>query len=207
MKSPPDAPILEAPAARDDESCMRLALAEAAAAGRAEDVPVGAVIIAEDGTVLGRGRNRRELSGDPTAHAEIEALRDASRRLRHWRIQATIYVTQEPCPMCAGALVNARIVRLVYGCPNPKAGAVETLYRIPTDARLNHTMVVRGGVLAEECAALLRAFFEELRRQSTSNGEMAERLNAPDSKSGVLARVPGVRIPLSPPDGGAGGER
>jgi tRNA(adenine34) deaminase len=148
---------------RDDEKLMRLALLEAEAAGRAEDVPVGAVIIGAGGEVLGRGRNRREVNQDPTAHAEIEALRDAAVRVGHWRIPGTIYVTQEPCPMCAGALVNARIAGLVYGCANPKAGAVETLFRIPTDGRLNHTMPVRSGVLAEECAALLKSFFK-LRR-------------------------------------------
>ena len=148
----------------DDSEHMRLALAEAALAGEAGDVPVGAVIVAADGTVLGRGRNRREVTGDPTAHAEVEALRDAARTIGHWRIHATLYVTQEPCPMCAGALVNARILRLVYGCPNPKAGAVKTLYEIPTDGRLNHTMTVEGGILADECASLLKAFFLKLRR-------------------------------------------
>jgi tRNA(adenine34) deaminase len=147
----------------DDPSCMRLALAEAALAAEVGDVPVGAVIVA-DGEVIGRGRNRRELLGDPTAHAEIEALRDAARRLGHWRVHATLYVTQEPCPMCAGALVNARILRLVYGCENPKAGAVKTLYTIPTDGRLNHTMIVEGGVLADECAERLKSFFAKLRR-------------------------------------------
>jgi tRNA(adenine34) deaminase len=146
-----------------DESWMRLALAEAEAAGQAGDVPVGAVIIADDGTVLGRGRNRREERGDPTAHAEVEALRDAAARLGHWRVEATLYVTQEPCPMCAGAVVNARIKRLVYGCPNPKAGAVVSLFAIPTDPRLNHRAEVRGGVLADEAVALLRGFFALLR--------------------------------------------
>jgi tRNA(adenine34) deaminase len=147
----------------DDVAFMRQAIAEAEEAGRAQDVPVGAVIVAADGSVLGRGRNRREVNQEPTAHAEIEALRDAASRVGHWRIPGTIYVTQEPCPMCAGALVNARIVRLVYGCANPKAGAVDTLYRIPTDGRLNHTMPVRSGVLAEECAALLKSFFAKHR--------------------------------------------
>ena len=147
-----------------DEGYMRLALEEAAEAGSAADVPVGAVIVEADGRILGRGRNRREARGDPTAHAEVEALREAATVLGHWRIEATLYVTQEPCPMCAGALVNARVRRLVYGCPNPKAGAVDTLYRIPTDGRLNHTMLVTGGILADECAALLRNFFAKLRR-------------------------------------------
>ena len=150
----------------DDEAYMRLALDEAALAAETGDVPVGAVIVADDGAVIGRGRNRREATGDPTAHAEIEALRDAARRIGHWRIHATLYVTQEPCPMCAGALVNARVSRLVFGCDNPKAGAVKSLYSIVSDARLNHTMPVVGGVLADECAALLKSFFVKLRLEA-----------------------------------------
>ncbi len=148
----------------DDEETMALALAEARLAGDAGDVPVGAIIIDRDGRVIGRGRNRREANGDPTAHAEIEALRDAARTIGHWRVEATMVVTQEPCPMCAGALVNARVPRLVFGCPNPKAGAVETLFAIVTDPRLNHRVAVTGGVRADECAALLRGFFAGLRR-------------------------------------------
>src|SRR5690242_16194382 len=147
----------------DDEHWMEIALEEARAAAAAGDVPVGAVIVS-DGNLLARGRNRRELDQDPTAHAEIVALREAARTIGHWRIEATLVVTQEPCPMCAGALVNARIRRLVYGCANPKAGAVATLFTIPTDARLNHRVEVRGGVRAEECAAELQQFFAELRR-------------------------------------------
>jgi tRNA(adenine34) deaminase len=111
------------------------------------------------GEILAVGHNRREADADPTAHAEIVALREAARRLGQWRVPHTLIVTQEPCPMCAGALVNARVARLVYGCKNPKAGAVETLYAIPTDVRLNHRMEVVGGVLADECAAILKAFF------------------------------------------------
>ena len=153
-----------------DEAHMRLAILEAEEAGKAADVPVGAVIIGADGSVVGRGRNRRELHGDPTAHAEIEALRDAATKIGHWRIEATIYVTQEPCPMCAGALVNARIKRLVYGCPNPKAGAIASLFSIVTDARLNHRIDVTAGVLAEQCAAELSRFFAELRRGPTYGG-------------------------------------
>lgn len=151
-----------------DEDLMGLALEEAAKAGAAGDVPVGAIIVAhEDGVprILGRGRNRRELVGDPTAHAEIEALRDAARQLGHWRVEATLVVTQEPCPMCAGALVNARVKRLVYGCANPKAGAVDTLYQLCNDPRLNHRVEVAAGVRADEAAALLRGFFAGLRRE------------------------------------------
>ena len=110
----------------NDDEWMMIALEEARAAAAAGDVPVGAVIVDGD-AVLGRGRNRREVDRDPTAHAEIVALREAARARGHWRVAATLYVTQEPCPMCAGAIVNARVARLVYGCPNPKAGAVATL--------------------------------------------------------------------------------
>jgi tRNA(adenine34) deaminase len=150
----------------NDEQWMTVALEEARAAAASGDVPVGAVIVA-DGAILGRGRNRRELDQDPTAHAEVVALREAAHRLGHWRVEATLYVTQEPCPMCAGALVNARIKRLVYGCTNPKAGAVTSLYSIVTDPRLNHRMEVLGGVRGEECANELSKFFAELRRGPT----------------------------------------
>jgi len=146
-----------------DHEYMGLALEEARAAGAAGDVPVGAVVVLS-GQVLARGHNRREAAADPTAHAEIEALRAAARAIGHWRVEGTLYVTHEPCPMCAGALVNARVQRLVYGCPNPKAGAVDTLYQIPTDERLNHRLEVTGGVRADECAAELKSFFAELRR-------------------------------------------
>lgn len=150
-----------------DAARMREALAEAEAAAAVGDVPVGAVIFGADGTELSRGRNRRELDQDPTAHAEVDALRAAARRLGHWRLEgAVVYVTLEPCPMCAGALVNARIARLVYGCPDPKAGAVDTLFEIGRDGRLNHRFSVTSGVLAGECAGLLRAFFAKLRAAS-----------------------------------------
>src|SRR5262245_26843956 len=147
-----------------DEDRMMEALAEARAAGAAGDVPVGCVIEI-GGAVVGRGRNRRQASADPTAHAEILALREASRVVGNWRVEGTLYVTQEPCPMCAGAIVNARVVRLVYGCDNPKAGAARTLYRIADDPRLNHRAIVVGGVLADECGALLTNFFKRLRSQ------------------------------------------
>lgn len=148
----------------NDDNFMALALEEARAAGAAGDVPVGAVIVDANGTVIARGRNRRESDADPTAHAEIIALRDAAKAIGHWRVEATLFVTQEPCPMCAGAIVNARIKRLVFGCTNPKAGAVVTLYQIPTDSRLNHRVDVTSGVRADECAAELSQFFAALRR-------------------------------------------
>jgi len=155
--------------AMSDEQWMTLALEEARAAAAAGDVPVGAIVVA-DGHIIGRGRNRRELDHDPTAHAEINALRDAAKALGMWRVEATLFVTQEPCPMCAGAIVNARVKRLVFGCTNPKAGAVETLYTIVTDPRLNHRVEVRGGVLATECAAELSQFFAALRRGPSYQG-------------------------------------
>jgi tRNA(adenine34) deaminase len=147
-----------------DDDWMAIALEEARAAAAVGDVPVGAIIV-RDGDIIGRGRNRRELDRDPTAHAEIVALRAAAAELGRWRVDATLVVTQEPCPMCAGALVNARVVRLVYGCTNPKAGAVATLYQIATDVRLNHRVDVVGGVRADECAAVLKEFFAALRRE------------------------------------------
>jgi len=149
-----------------DEHWMSIALEEARAAAAAGDVPVGAVIVVDD-QIVGRGRNRREVDRDPTAHAEIVALREAAQARQQWRIEGTLVVTQEPCPMCAGALVNARVTRLVYGCPNPKAGAVTTLYQIVSDPRLNHRIEVTSGVRADECAAVLQQFFAELRRGSS----------------------------------------
>jgi tRNA(adenine34) deaminase len=146
-----------------DEHWMGLALDEARVAAASGDVPVGAVIVIGD-RIVGRGRNRREVDRDPTAHAEIVALREAASALGQWRVEGTLVVTQEPCPMCAGALVNARVARLVFGCPNPKAGAVATLYQIVSDPRLNHRVAVSSGVRAAECAAVLQEFFAELRR-------------------------------------------
>ena len=152
----------------DDKYWMNVALEEARAAAAVGDVPVGAVIVDAAGDrELARGRNRREVDRDPTAHAEIVALRAAATVLGQWRIEATLYVTQEPCPMCAGALVNARVKRLVYGCPNPKAGAVATLFQLVSDTRLNHRVEVHSGVLAEACAAELKSFFAALRRGPT----------------------------------------
>lgn len=151
------------------EPAMRLALAEArpggkgrAAAGPAglADVPVGAVILDEAGTVIARGRNRREIDRDPTAHAEIVAIRQAARARGSWRLtDLTLVVTLEPCTMCAGAVTAARLGRLVYGAEDPKAGAVGSLWDVLRDTRLNHRPEVIGGVLAAECGALLREFF------------------------------------------------
>jgi tRNA(adenine34) deaminase len=149
----------------DSEHWMRQALNEAQAARTLGDVPIGCVIVHDPtGVVVGRGHNRREIDHDPTGHAEIIALRQAGVSIGHWRLlDCTLYVTLEPCAMCAGAIVNARVPRLVYGCADPKAGAVRTLYQLCEDARLNHRVEVREGVLAEECAEALREFFREQR--------------------------------------------
>ena len=142
---------------------MAEALAEARLAAQEGEVPIGAVVVVE-GRIAGRGRNARERLRDPLAHAEILALQEASRTLGRWRLTgATVYATLEPCPMCAGALVNARVDRLVYAVPDPKAGAVDTLFALLRDPRLNHRVEVASGVLAQECGELLRGFFRQRR--------------------------------------------
>jgi tRNA(adenine34) deaminase len=139
---------------------MLLALDQARLAVRHGDVPVGAVVIDQAGNVLAAARNEREIRHDPTAHAELLALREASRRLRSWRLTGlTLVVTLEPCTMCAGALVLARVARLIFGAFDPKAGAVSSLFDVVRDPRLNHRVEVRGGVLEAECSALLKDFF------------------------------------------------
>ena len=146
-----------------DERMMRQALSEAEAALETADVPVGAVVVHE-GRIIGRGRNQRELLQDPTAHAEMIAVTAAADALHCWRlIGCTLYVTLEPCAMCAGAIVNARIDRVVFGTPDPKAGACGSVYNIVEDARLNHRVQLTSGVLALECADLLRDFFARQR--------------------------------------------
>ncbi|HKY35436.1 MAG TPA: tRNA adenosine(34) deaminase TadA [Polyangiaceae bacterium] len=142
------------------EDYMRLALEEADRATSHGDVPVGAVVVSKDGVVLAREHNRREQDSDPTAHAELLAIREASRHLSGWRLEgATVYVTLEPCCMCAGALVNARIARLVYGATDPKAGAIVSLFQLGSDTRLNHRFEIEGGLLDEEGAKRLSDFF------------------------------------------------
>ncbi len=139
---------------------MHLALAEAVRAPETGDVPVGAVVLGPDGSVLGRGRNEREATGDPTAHAEVLALREAARALGEWRLSGcALVVTLEPCTMCAGAAVLSRVDRIVYGAPDAKAGAAGSLWDVVRDRRLNHRPEVIHGVLAEDCAALLTRFF------------------------------------------------
>ena len=142
---------------------MAEALAEARKAAAEGEVPIGAVVV-HDSRVVGRGRNARETRRDPTAHAEVLALQEAARSLGRWRLTGTtVYATLEPCPMCAGALVNARVDRLVYAVPDPKAGAAGTLFDVPRDPRLNHRVEVASGVLAEECGELLSSFFRSRR--------------------------------------------
>ncbi|PKQ21134.1 MAG: tRNA adenosine(34) deaminase TadA [Actinobacteria bacterium HGW-Actinobacteria-6] len=146
-----------------DTTYMRMALEEARLAAEKGEVPIGAVVVC-DGAVVSRAHNLREIDHDPTAHAELLAIREASQRLGRWRLSdCTVYVTLEPCPMCAGVMHQARVERLVYGAPDPKAGAVGTLYDLSNDERLNHRFAVTSGILAEESSAILRQFFGELR--------------------------------------------
>ena len=143
---------------------MREALVEAERGGVAGEVPIGAVVVL-DGAVVGRAHNAPVALNDPTAHAEVLALREAARKVGNYRLPgATLYVSVEPCSMCCGAAVNARVARVVYGAPDPKAGAVESLHRLLDDARLNHRVQTVGGVLAAASAALLRRFFDRRRR-------------------------------------------
>ena len=152
-----------------DVGWMRQALDEADRAPLHADVPVGCVIVSAEGRVLARDHNRREERADPTAHAELLALRSAAAQLGHWRLEgATAFVTLEPCPMCAGALVNARVARVVYGATDLKAGAVSSLFEIGRDLRLNHRFEVTAGVLGEEGGARLKAFFAKLRAPAMS---------------------------------------
>jgi tRNA(adenine34) deaminase len=147
---------------------MQLALVEAARALDHGDVPIGAVILDAQGRELGRAHNRREVDADPTAHAEVLALREAARELGHWRLNdCTLYVTLEPCVMCAGALVNARLGRLVYAASDLKAGAIESLFRLADDTPLNHRLPVTAGILESESRALLQAFFRGVRARGS----------------------------------------
>jgi tRNA(adenine34) deaminase len=149
-----------------DARWMTAALEEADRAAEKGEVPVGCVIVGPDGELLASGHNLRETLEDPTAHAEIVAMREAARKLGSWRLEkTTLYVTLEPCVMCAGAMVNARVPRVVWGCDDPKAGACHTLFNIGADARLNHRFDMTKGVLEIECADRLKRFFAALRAQ------------------------------------------
>jgi tRNA(adenine34) deaminase len=155
--------------AEGDEQYMRVALDQAKIAEENGDVPIGAVIV-HNGQIIAKAYNQREQLQDPTAHAEIIALTQAAAALENWHLDGcTMYVTLEPCCMCAGALVLARIDRLVYGCDDPKTGAVKSLYNIVQDSRLNHRVEVTSGVLAEECSALLQEFFLHRRVKGEDN--------------------------------------
>jgi tRNA(adenine34) deaminase len=148
----------------EDLDYMRMALAEAQAAAAAGEVPVGAIIVCND-RVIAAAHNQRETLRDPTAHAEMIAITQAAESLGAWRLEGcTLYVTLEPCPMCAGAIVQSRVPRVVYGAIDPKAGAVESLYRLLADERLNHRPDVTGSVLAEPCGEILTSFFRSRRR-------------------------------------------
>lgn len=156
-----------------DMAMMRRALELADQAAAMDEVPVGAVVYRGE-EVIAEAFNTRESSFDPTAHAELIALRKAGQRLGKWRLSdCSLIVTLEPCPMCAGGLVNARIGRLIYGAKDPKSGACHSLFRIPTDARLNHTVEVTSGILEDDCAEALRAFFRRRRSQNRAqrNGQ------------------------------------
>lgn len=153
-----------------DDVYMKMAIDQAFLAEEGGDVPIGCVIV-YDGRVIAKACNQREMLNDPTAHAEILALTQAAAALETWRLHGcTMYVTLEPCPMCAGALVLARMDRVVYGCEDPKTGAVKSLYNITQDERLNHLVEVTGGVMEDDCVSVLRGFFRRRRGENgTSN--------------------------------------
>lgn len=152
---------------------MRLALEQASLAAAVDEVPIGAVVVC-DGRVVARAHNRRELDADPSAHAEFSALVQAARELGRWRLTGcTVYVTLEPCLMCAGLMVNARVDRCVYGAPDPKGGALGTLYDVSHDERLNHEFAVTAGVLQDECAQQLRDFFRRRRQEARAARDAA----------------------------------
>jgi len=147
----------------DDATYMQAAIAEAERAAAKGEVPIGAVVV-HDGQIIGRGHNLRETSNDPTSHAEMVAIRQAAASIGHWRLLETIlYVTLEPCVMCMGAIILARIPRLVYACRDPRAGAVGSIYDFARDDRFNHKVEVTEGVLGAQCSTMLSGFFQELR--------------------------------------------
>ncbi len=167
----------------DDERWMRAALDEAKRAAAAGEVPVGAVVV-QAGRIIGRGRNGVEHLNDPTAHAEILAIGAASQTLSSWRLEGcTLYVTLEPCPMCMGAAMNARLGRIVYGAPEPKFGACGSVVDLRVIPRYNHTLDVRSGVCAEEASALIIGFFRQLREVRKSGSPEARKSSSPDDAS------------------------
>ena len=159
-----------------DRYYMQLALRQAALAPAIGEIPIAAVLVYK-GEVLATAHNYREVSQDPTAHAEMLVIRKAAEQLGTWRLtEAALYVTLEPCPMCAGAVVQSRIARLVFGAWDPKAGACGSIFDIPAEGRLNHRVEVSGGLLEEESQALLQEFFRQLRRETPENGERCTKL-------------------------------
>ena len=161
-----------------DQEYMNLALELGLQAAREGDIPVGALVVNPCGEIVGRGRNRRRVEHDPTAHAEIVALRNAAQNLGARNLSGcSLYVTLEPCPMCAGALVQARVSRLVYGCTDPKAGACGTLYDLTRDTRLFHRLQVVPGVMEQECRALLQDFFQACREKNRKFGRLSDGRN------------------------------
>lgn len=159
-----------------DEAAMRKAMEQARLAGLAGEVPVGAIVMDARGEVIGRGFNRTISGHDPTAHAEIVALREAGRRAGNYRLPgASLFVTLEPCIMCMGAIMHARLARVVYGATDPKTGACDSILRVQDIGQLNHHTLVEGGVLEEECSVMLRDFFRERREQQKKNNAQAQR--------------------------------
>lgn len=160
------------PAGEDDSRWMGLALREARKAARQGEVPIGAVIV-HDGSVIGRGYNRRESRRDPSAHAEMIAIRQAARKLDNWRLSgATLYVTLEPCLMCMGAIILSRIDRVVFGCYDPKGGAAGSLYDLSNDTRLNHSIEITSRVCENECSTILKDFFADLRARNKARKKL-----------------------------------
>lgn len=158
----------------DDKYYMKLALAEAQKAFDAGEVPIGAVLVDEDGIVVSRGYNLRETNKDALAHAEVEAIRKANSSQKRWRLSGTtLYVTIEPCPMCAGAIVNSRIDRVVYGGADSKAGAVHSIFNVLSNPSLNHQAQVTAGVLEDECTDLMRRFFRMRRQQNKARKQLS----------------------------------
>jgi tRNA(adenine34) deaminase len=160
---------------QSDEYFMQFALVEARCAEAVGEVPIGAVVVQGD-EILGKGYNRRESSNDPTAHAEMLAIREAAVKLKSWRLlETTLYVTLEPCPMCMGAIILARIPRVVFACRDPRAGAAGSIYDLSCDERLNHRVEITEGVLERACSDLLSGFFRELRRQKKADRQDQKR--------------------------------
>ena len=158
----------------DDKYYMKLALAEAQKAFHAGEVPIGAVLVDEDGIVVSRGYNLRETNKDALAHAEVEAIRKANSSQKRWRLSGTtLYVTIEPCPMCAGAIVNSRIDRVVYGGADNKAGAVHSIFNVLSNPSLNHQAQVTAGVLEDECTDMMRRFFRMRRQQNKARKQLS----------------------------------